>query len=149
VRLPRVQGALDRGVDGYEAWLHWLAGQPAPQPTPPDPNVPIRYRIGTTVPSNWIPLVPVQSSERTFLFRRGVMGEPGAQPARGRILEPGIPFYVADEAVPRAGVQVERRFRRVRASDGETYVWSARRRRTGLGEGSSGLAFDVTESTAR
>jgi hypothetical protein len=146
-----IQGALDRGVNGYEAWLHSLPEPtPTPQPAPPgEPPIPIRYEIGTTVPANWIPLVPVQNSIRTFLFRRSVMGTPGAQPAKGQILQPGQPFYLADEAIPRAGAQVERRFRRVRQPDGTTWTWIARRRSAGRGEGSSGLAFDVIEPEAK
>jgi hypothetical protein len=91
----------------------------------------------------------VQNSIRTFPFRRGVMGTPGAQPAKGQILQPGQPFYVADEAIPRVGAQVERRFRRVRQPDGITWTWIGRRRSAGRGEGSSGLAFDVIEPEAK
>lgn len=142
-----VQGSLDAPVDGYERYFERMQEHPPPKPrkrTPGGP--PIEYVLGTTVPDNWIPLVPVQTSERSFLFRRGVMGSLGGEPspgARARVLEPGTPFYVADEAVPRSGVEVERRFRRARWIDGSTVVWDGRRRRVGRGEGSSGLEFDA------
>jgi hypothetical protein len=139
-----VEGALGRGVNGYEAWLQSLAPSAAPGGAPSG-AAPISYLIGTTLPGNWLPLVPVQSSIRNFLFRRGIMGTPGAPPARGEILEPGQPLYIADEAVPRAGAQVERLFRRVRWSDGTTWIWIGRQRSAGRGEGSSGLAFDVIQ----
>jgi hypothetical protein len=58
------------------------------------------------------------------------------------VLEPGRPYYVADEAIPRAGVDVRRRFRRARSADGRTWVWTARRASAGRGAGASGLEFD-------
>jgi hypothetical protein len=144
-----VEGALDRGVSGYEAWLQSLAQSAAPGPTPSDAAA-ISYLVGTSVPGNWLPLVPVQSSIRSFLFRRGIMGTPGAPPARGEILEPGQALYIADEAIPRAGTQVQRHVRRVRWTDGTTWTWTGRERTVGRGEGSSGLAFDViTPNTAQ
>lgn len=101
--------------------------------------------MGTTVPDNWIPLVPVTSTERSFLFRRGVMGQPGAEGAQGDLLGSGRPFYLAEEAVPRAGVQAIRRFRRARWVDGSTVLWLGRQASLGRGPGWSGLAFDVVE----
>jgi hypothetical protein len=139
-----IEGALDRGVNGYEAWLQSVAQSATPASAPPG-EAPIQYLVGTSVPGNWLPLVPVQSSIRTFLFRRGIMGTPGAPPARGEILQPGRPLYIADEAIPRVGTQVRRHFRRVRWSDGTTWTWIGRQRQVGRGEGSSGLAFDVIE----
>jgi hypothetical protein len=139
-----LQGPLDTPVDGYEAYFERLAANPPPAPRARTPGGPeIEYLIGTEVPDNWLPLVPVQTSARSFLFRRGVMGTPGASPARGRILEPHHPFYVADEAVPREGVQVARRVRRARWTDGSTWLWVGREARVGRGPGWSGLAFDV------
>ncbi|MEA2473258.1 MAG: hypothetical protein QOE06_1173, partial [Thermoleophilaceae bacterium] len=81
--------------------------------------------------------------QRSFMFRRGVMGGPGGMPARGRILEPEHAFYVADEAIPRAGVRVARRMRRVRWMGGGTLTWMSRGAEVGRGEGASGLAFDI------
>jgi hypothetical protein len=94
-----VEGALDRGVNGYEAWLQSLA-QRAPSPPAASSEAPVRYLIGTGVPGNWLPLVPVQRSIRTFLFRRGIMGTPGTPPARGEILGTRTRLYIAEEAIP-------------------------------------------------
>ncbi len=89
--------------------------------------------------------MPVTSTERSFLFRRGVMGQPGAEGAQGDLLGSGRPFYLAEEALPRAGVDaiaqipasaLDRRFhRRVAGPPGVV----------GRGPGWSGLAFDVVE----
>lgn len=59
------------------------------------------------------------------------------------ILEPGHPFFVADRVVSRAGVQVDRYFRRTRSADGSTFVWMARKSEEGRGPGWSGLRFDL------
>jgi hypothetical protein len=141
----KLQGALDIGVSGYESYFQRLAANPpaVPQQAPDGPKV--RYRVATDVPDNWIPLVPVRTSIRSFVFRRGVMGGPSGRPALARVLEPEHPYYVADEAVPKAGLQVTRFFRLTRSPDGEAHLWQARRVDPGRGPGSSGLAFDLVE----
>jgi hypothetical protein len=142
-----VQDAIGKPINGYEAYLERLAAQPPPLARVHVPGgPPIEYILGTTVPDNWLPLVPVQTGARSFVFRRGVMGGmPGYLPATARstVLEPGHPYYVADEAVPRAGARVTRRIRRARWIDGSTVVWDGYRASIGRGEGSSGLEFDT------
>jgi hypothetical protein len=44
--------------------------------------------------------------------------------------------------VPRSGVDVVRTFQLARWIDGRYVLWCGRSRRTGKGEGSSGLRFD-------
>jgi hypothetical protein len=143
----KVPGQLDTSLDRHEAYMARLAAEsdgPAPvSPGPDDPQ--IRYLVGTSVPDNWIPLVPVTSTERSFLFRRGVMGQPDAEGAQGDLLGSGRPFYLAEEALPRAGVEAMRGFRRARWIDGSTVVWLGRHASIGRGPGWSGLAFDVVE----
>lgn len=139
-----LEGALGAPVDGYQAWHDRLAAEPPAVPrTRKEDEPPIEYVLGTDVPDNWIPLVPVQVGPDRFRFRRGIMGGPGGQPARGRLLEPGHPLYIAEQAIPREGVEVTRRFRRARWIDGSTHLWMARRAGIGRGEGSSGLEFDA------
>ena len=74
------------------------------------------------------------------------MGGPSGRPAQARVLEPQHAYYVADEAVPKAGLQVTRSFRLTRSVDGETHLWLARRVDPGRGPGSSGLAFDLVQN---
>ena len=144
----KVPGPMDAAVDGYEPYLRRLAALPAPS-TVAAGGPAIRYILGNSVPDNWIPLVPVKTALRDLVFRRGRMeitasGLTGAH-AHGRVLEPWHPFYVVDEAIPRAGVVVTRYVRHARWSDGTTWTWVARRVRPGAGPGSSGLAFDIVE----
>jgi hypothetical protein len=145
-----LQGGLDAPVDGYELYRRRLAATPPPPPrTRKEGEPPIEYEVGSDVPDNWIPLVPVQTSTTSFVYRRGVMGGPGGHPARGRILEPEHPFYVAEEAIPREGVEVTRRYRRARWSDGSTYLWMARRAHVGRGGSGSGLEFDTVRDVPK
>jgi hypothetical protein len=144
----KIPGTLDTAVEGHEMWRLRLARStppPPPQATPGGPE--IYYLLESTVPDYWVPLVPVQAPSGPY-FRRGVIkrfSETGPKPPYGTILEPGRPFFVTDQAVPRAGTSVIRYFRRARWSDGRVWVWLARRVRPGFGPGWSGLAYDLIE----
>ncbi|HKQ04851.1 MAG TPA: hypothetical protein VJ464_06950 [Blastocatellia bacterium] len=133
-----------------------IAGRaPAHESPPPQtpagegqPEIPLIYRIETTVPENWIPFVPVSinPAEGEIRLERAAMlrDEEPVKPF-GRILQPsGLPVYqVEEEEVPRAGVLVSRVLCRSRWIDGSTHIWIARRKGPGAGEGSSGLRYDL------
>jgi hypothetical protein len=130
---------------------------PSGAPEPPVTQAPLRYRLQTTVPVNWIPFVPVQvdATRRAIALRRAAMQRyvDGAltevRPV-GRVLnptglaDPGV-YLVREEEVPRTGTRVLRGAHRTRWVDGSTHLWTARRRRAGLGEAASGLRYDVTD----
>jgi len=145
----QIQGPMDQAVDGYEAWRLRLIADPPPAVRPAVPGgPPVYYLLETTVPDNWIPLVPVLSPAGDLFFRRGLIERPSAAGpvpvlARSVILDPGQPFFVYDQSVPRAGADVTRRFRRARWTGGATQTWLARATRPGRGPGWSGLAFDL------
>jgi hypothetical protein len=122
-----------------------LDDEPRPLPTPDG----VRYRLGTTVPDNWVPFLPehLPGSVQDIRFRRGEMpahGDPPVPPRRRGVLltELRAPFYLAEEEVPVSGVIVTRRVQRARWYDGRTYLWIGRARETGRGQAWSGLAFD-------
>ena len=136
-----VPSAAGGGEDGYAVAREAAPALPdAPlHPTP----APVRYVLGTEVPANWIPFLPVHvpGSNRSVQLQRGRM--PGALRApRGRILSVPAPYYVNEEEVPRSGKIVTRSWQRARWLDGSTFLWLGRRVNSGKGEGSSGLAFD-------
>ncbi|HEY2913371.1 MAG TPA: hypothetical protein VGK21_08435 [Candidatus Angelobacter sp.] len=145
----QLQGDLDAPLDAYELYLqrNTGAGPVAPAATPDGPK--IYYTLETSIPDNWIPMVPVQSKQNELFLRRGTMkiatsgGGFDFLKAHALILEPQHPFFVADRMVSRAGVQVDRYFRRTRSADGSTFVWMARKSEEGRGPGWSGLRFDV------
>lgn len=156
--IPGVMGA---GTNGYEAatdLTNYL--QPSPESAQnneiesTDAN--IQYKVGTSVPENWIPFIPirVQGSLRSIQLQRAAMPrlsdnipDTVVQP-RGAILRSGLdlpeqqPYFVNLEEVLRVGIIVTRSFQRTRWYDGKIYTWLGRRKQTGRGEGASGLKFD-------
>jgi hypothetical protein len=156
------------GVDGFEAtgdlerYFLSLAGE-AEEPQTVETDAKIRYRLGTRVPENWIPFISVHEpgSNRDIRLQRAAMPRliPGtpAQPVepRGAVLRPGLdeepeqPYFIHEEEVPRAGAIVTRTYQRTRWWDGKVYTWLGRRKQTGRGQGSSGLAFDQIEPVER
>lgn len=141
-----IPDATGHGINGHDA-----ADKTALLPPKID-NSPasIRYVLGTTVPENWIPFVPVQrpGSSQDITFQRATMPKMGVPPrdlirAKGVMLnEPELPWFVNEEEVPFAGTTVTRSYQRVRWYDGRTYVWIGRQRATGRGVSSSNLRFD-------
>jgi hypothetical protein len=103
--------------------------------------VKIAYVLGATVPKNWIPFIPVHAEDSVSEIRLQRARMAGGDPPRGWVLrEPGSPYFVEEEEVPRAGVYVERYWQRTRW--GRTFVWIGRRKTAGKGEGWSQLVFD-------
>ena len=144
----RLHGPMDAGVDAQRLALEHDEALPAPPPPVQTPGGPAQtYVLETMPPDNWIPMVAVLSPSGARWLRRGILVRPGRGDvhAAAELLEPQHPFFVADEAVPREGVQVTRGFRRARWSDGSTTTWLAHRARPGRGPGWSGLAFDVVQ----
>jgi hypothetical protein len=108
-----------------------------------------RYLLSSTVPENWIPLLPVQNvvgGKVILRLRRGAVLQPDGSakihPAQGRTLNTGAPLLLYDEEVPREGAQLTRLRRLARWIDGSSWTWTALRTQIGRGEGSSGLQFD-------
>ena len=115
--------------------------QAAIDPVSPQPPGELQYRLATGVPSFWIPLVPVPTAGRRggFVLRKGTMTD--VDESVGQLLDP-TPFTLFEEEVPREGVRVCRVPSLLRTTDGRRVRWIARRVSVGVGEGSSGLAFD-------
>lgn len=147
------ENGIGRPWDGRERALE----VPDDTPPPPDTEAPIRYRLQTTVPVNWIPFVPVQidDTRRAVALERAAMQRymDGAltrvRPV-GRVLNPTnvedpVIYRVREEEVERTGTRVLRAVRRARWLDGSTHVWVSRQRRVGMGEGVSGLKYDIAE----
>jgi hypothetical protein len=135
-----VPSQAGRGVSGME--MARLDVEPEPF-VPVDDKAVIRYVLGTTVPENWIPFIPVHlpGSDAEIRLQRARL--PGAAPPKGVLLNEAQPVYfINEEEVPRSGIAVRRSYQRTRWLNGKTYLWIGRRKETGKGEGWSNLAFD-------
>jgi hypothetical protein len=100
----------------------------------------LRYTLETTVPPNWIPLLPIATDGNGgFKLRKGTMTD--VDQSRGQILV-ATPFDLHEEEVPREGVRVSRVPILGRSGVGKTLRWVARETGVGQGEASSRLAFD-------
>jgi hypothetical protein len=132
---------------------------PDEAPPPPVTSAPLRYRLQTTVPVNWIPFVPVQvdAARRAVALERAAMprlldGALRAVAPAGRVLRPTNladpdTYRVQEEEIARTGTRVLRADRRTRWTDGSIHLWTSRRRRAGMGETASGLRYDLAERT--
>jgi hypothetical protein len=140
-----VEDNLERRIDRRSIW----AGHrtlPAGDPARPS------YLVETVVPDHWIPLAPEQLADQQSVRLRLVPmeadqgGTPVAIEPRGRLLNANDSdghLWLFEEEVPREGTLVNRLYRYARWQGGRSALWTARRRGTGRGEGSSGLKFDV------
>ena len=145
-----VQSPAGRPLDRFEAFQEMRRRREPDEPAGvgAGPEGTVTYRLGTTVPDYWIPLLPVQQGS-SIRLKRGVLpdfeasGTVGVLEARGRVLEPGRDLLLHDEEVPREGARVSRAYQYARWIDGSTHLWVGRRKQPGRGEGSSGLQFDV------
>ncbi len=137
-----VQSATGAPLDRFEAEQ---ARRAAADPTPPPAATGLAYQLDTwaeTNPGYWYPLAATGPGRLTLLRSTGA-------PPQGRLL-PSIAAapnngLVYDEEIPRAGVTIESRWHYSRWYGGQALAWTARRQRTGRGEGSSGLSFDVAK----
>jgi len=146
-----IPDATGRGINGHDAGDKTGV---LPEPIAESPAA-IRYLLGTTVPENWIPFIPVQrgAGDQGIAFQRAAMPKLGVPPrdvirAKGVLLnEPALPWFINEEEIPYAGTVVTRSYQRARWYDGRTCLWIGRRRETGRGVGSSNLRFDQIEPT--
>jgi len=151
------EDGLGQPWSGHERSVAARASRPSE--TESSATAPLSYLIQTIVPENWIPLIPVSINaiEGKFMLQKSqliedTIGDNDGDPlikSLGRVLQPtnlspGEDLYrIFEEEVPRSGVRVYRELCRSRWTDGSTHIWICRRKGAGMGEGSSGLAFDL------
>jgi hypothetical protein len=122
---------------------------PAPAVDDDDTDVPWRYRLQTAVPPWWIPLVPeIVGGGPGVRLRRSRMQswetlDPGLAGAKGEIIGVARALRVAEEEIPRGGVQITRAWQLARGADGRVHLWMARHKRPGRGDRGSHLRFDT------
>jgi hypothetical protein len=124
------------------------------------PQKSIKYTFMTGVPWNWIPFIPVHTTELLLsassssqsdsyahieLQRAAMVKSITGKPVRpnSRLLNEVRPRYYIDESeVPRTGAVLSERYQRAVSSSGRVFLWIGRKKSIGAGEGSSGLKFD-------
>ena len=117
------------------------------------------WRLATTVPENWIPLLPTRgrADDADYLLIQGAMVR-YSRAADGTLtsvpvlpaslqLRPGI--TLPEREVPREGVTLRRNRRLARWLDGGRVRWEARQRSVGHGQSSSGLTYDGLHPTSQ
>jgi hypothetical protein len=139
-----VKSETGRPLDRFEAYQARLEQERRSGEAPSAQR--LAYRLATTVPDNWNPLL------RQVLDARRRLGLAAMRNEKGELLRPlgellrpeGLPRPLAlyDEEVPAAGARVTRAYEYARSADGSTYLWVSRRKRPGPGQASSGLRFD-------
>ncbi len=132
---------------------------------PPEPAADIRYQVMNTVPEEWIPFIPIHVKDdiRQIQLQRAAMprflaGQEKPQRVRpwtallreGLDQKPRLPYFLHEEEVPRAGIEVKQSFQRTRWLDGRVWIWLGVQKQIGRGEGTSGLAFDqIIDTTSQ
>ena len=132
-------------IDRYRRWLS-LRTETDPAFTPQAAGAARYYRLGTSLPDYWYPLV---SSGPTLALASVPPGasDVSSEGVVGTIVPHVSGTRVKDEEVPRTGTAVSRVYRVVQTPAGRR-VWRARRRGAGSGEASSGLRFDTLGAPA-
>ena len=137
-----IESAIECPLNRFEQQGH------APSP-PPQSQEKAVYKLATEVPDNWVPLMPVKSSDGLRLRRAKMLKiDRPNQPigALGQILNPNKDdLAIFEEEIPREGIRVTRNYQLTRWQDGSTHLWIGRTKKVGRGEGSSGLKFDTLQ----
>ncbi len=171
--IPDLMGA---GADGNAAaqelrnYFKALERKDKELPIAVPDGVKLKFRLGNTVPENWIPFLPThlpgqnraiqlqrasmprwfngeffQIRPITAIMREGMHNDPTSAEqlyinSSGE--QQDNPYYVFEEEVPRSGAVVQATWQRARWYDGKIVCWYGRRKKTSRGGGASGLAFD-------
>jgi hypothetical protein len=136
-----------KGMRGNEMAMDVQQVQPIAPEQPDDEKPKIKYVLGTIVPDNWTPFMPVhmENSSNEVRLQRARM--PQAQGPYGVILnEKAAPYYINEEEIGRSGTLVQRNWQLTSWHNGKRFLWIARSKVNGKGEGWSNLKFDQIEN---
>ena len=118
---------------------------------------PLKYKLMTGVPRNWIPFIPVHTTNLTsgpvdpiqkqIELQRASMINAADQSCirpNSRLLnEVQSPYYIDEVEVPRDGISVSESCQMTVWHSGDNFLWIGRKKLYGAHEGSSGLLFDT------
>ena len=116
------------------------------------------WRLATSVPENWIPLLPTRgrAADDDYTLVQGAMlrytrsqdGTLAAVPVLPASLLLRAGLLLPEREVPREGMSIRRVRLLARAGDGSTVRWTSWQATLGHGQGSSGLAYDGLHTAA-
>jgi len=137
-------------VDRNRRWLQ-LRSASDPAYNPATAQDAATYRLGTSLPDYWYPLLARTGPDGTPQLALAAL-PPGAADVSddgvaGHVIPHAAQTTLADEEAARTGTRVSR-VNRLGRIDGTRTGWRARVRRPGTGEASSGLRFDLLGSPA-
>ena len=125
-------------------------------------GVNIRYVMGTTVPENWIPFVPIRlqadgqmSLRRAALPRTIGSGPPVRIRPRTQLLRDGLDtaqtqaYDLNEEEITMPGIVVRQCWRQARWFDGKIFSWLGQEKMYARPARASGLRFDTAEAAAK
>jgi hypothetical protein len=160
VQLP--DGSSRRGREvALELHAKYQSAVIAPSAAVAENDAKVKYSLMNSVAEHWIPFIPVhiEGDNREIQLQRAAMPRllEGRDPdlpqqkiaPRTRVLREGLDtspkasYYLAEEEVGRRGTVIETKWQRCRWKEGRVVTWLGHHRKTGRGEGSSGLAFDA------
>jgi hypothetical protein len=137
-----VESPLGRPLNRFEAFQEERRRREIAEPSSTAPRSgPLEYRLASSVPPYWVPLIPFHTQskkKRDIELRLGSLTQP-----LGHLLVKSLALN--EEEVPREGARVTRAYQYARWIDGSIHLWVGRRKWPGRGEGSSGLRFDTVE----
>jgi len=138
------------GVDRNRRWLHLRpASDPAYNPAAAGDAA--TYRLGTSLPDYWYPLLAQAGPEGTPELALATLPSGAADVSDdgvvGHVIAHTPQTVLAEEEAARTGTRVSR-VNRLGWAGGARTGWRARVRRPGTGEASSGLRFDVLGAPA-
>jgi hypothetical protein len=140
-----------RAVSGDEMALEKPASVPDPDTEPPADEVikpEIKYILGTTVPANWIPFIPVHIESNSPEIRLQRAKLPAAKAPMGVLLkEKSAPYFIDEKILDSSGLLVSRTPQLARYINGASCLWIGRKKEAGKGLGWSNLKFDQIRQT--
>ncbi len=139
-----VPSQAGKGMSGDEMALDKGVSVSAPEPPSGEPAKPeIKYILGTTVPANWIPFIPVHMENSTSEIRLQRAKLLGAKSPIGMLLtEKSAPYFIDEETLQSSGLLVSRTPQLTRYINGVSCLWIGRKKEAGKGLGWSNLKFD-------
>lgn len=128
-----------------------ISGGNLMEPRPPEfpPNEPgnnlqgplATYETQRIPPPHWIPYLQGKYNGRVVLRRGRTQQKTDPPQYKGRLLEESV--LIAEDEVPRSGIEVSRYHQLARGTDGRRVRWLGRRKRPDVPKGPSDLRFDL------